>query len=193
MSKSKKNNRSKKSKKQNRKSRKHLINHLKKENAIKINNTGLTEVIYKEGKQSPKKTVFEWNGNYDGKNAKIHMDLDVDGSKTKTDLKLSNQDLMNILKSTGAVNQPLDQRLQKLDTDLSMMYPSTPIIIHSGEMPMPMPMPMSLENEIFASPMLSEPEIPMQLNSETQTPMSMSNSAVKKMKNASKSRRKNNK
>jgi hypothetical protein len=183
MSKSKK---SKKSRKQNKKSRKHLRNHLrnhvKKENSIKIDNTGLTEFIYKEGKQSPKKTVFEWNGNYDGENAKIHMDLDMDGKKTKTDLKLSNKDLMNILASTAAVNQPLDERLQALDNDLSVVYPSNPVIIHSGEMPMP------LENEIFASPMISETPMAMQMISET--PMAMSNSSVKKMNNTSKSRRK---
>ena len=179
MSKSKK---SKKSRKQNKKSRKHVINHVKKENSIKIDNTGLTEFIYKEGKQSPKKTVFEWNGNYDGENAKIHMDLDMDGKKTKTDLKLSNKDLMNILASTAAVNQPLDERLQALDNDLSVVYPSSSVIIHSGEMPMP------LENEIFASPMISETPMAMQMISET--PMAMSNSSVKKMNNTSKSRRK---
>jgi hypothetical protein len=120
---------------------------------INIDNTGSTEVVYTEGKLSPKKTVFEWNGNYDGKNAKIHMDLDIDGKKTKTDLKLSNQDLMNILSSNNVVNRPIDQRLQSLDEDLGSMYPSAPVIIHPGEMPMnEMPMnemPMPLEPEII--------------------------------------------
>jgi hypothetical protein len=138
-----------------------------RKNIINIDNTGLTKFIYKEENQSPKKTVFEWNGNYDGKNAKIHMNLDINGKKTKTDLKLSNQDLMNILGSTNVVEQPLDERLQSLDKDLSSMYPNTPInisnipapiFIHSGEMPMSMPMPMNeipldmfLENEIIAN------------------------------------------
>jgi hypothetical protein len=89
---------------------------------------------------------------------------------------------MNILASTAAVNQPLDERLQALDNDLSVVYPSNPVIIHSGEMPMP------LENEIFASPMISETPMAMQMISET--PMAMSNSSVKKMNNTSKSRRK---
>ena len=142
-------NKSKKSRKRPNKKQ----NKISKKNIINIDNTGLTEFIYKEGKQSPKKTVFEWNGNYDGKNAKIHMDLDINGKKTKTNLKLSNQDLMNILGSTNVVEQPLDQRLQLLDTDLSGMYPNTPapVFIHSGEMPMPLNM--SLENEIIAMPM----------------------------------------
>jgi hypothetical protein len=134
-------------------------------NSINIDNTGLTEFIYKEGKQSPKKSRFEWNGKYDGQNAKIHMDFDVDGKKTHSDIKLSNQDLMNILGSTNVVDQPIDQRLQLLDDDLSRIYPNTPInmsntpinmsntpiFIHSGEMPMPLNM--SLEHEIIAVPM----------------------------------------
>ena len=88
------------------------------------------------------------------------MDLNVDGKKTKTDLKLSNQDLMNILSSNNVVNRPIDQRLQSLDKDLSSMYPMASI--HPGEMPMnempmnemPMPMPMPLEPEII---IISEP------------------------------------
>lgn len=155
----------KRSRRPNKRSRK------MKENSINIDNTGLTEFIYKEGKQSPKKSRFEWNGKYDGQNAKIHMNFDVNGIKTHSDLKLSNQDLMNILGSTNVVDQPIDQRLHLLDKDLSSIYPNTPInmsntpinmsntpintpiFIHSGEMPMPLNM--SLEHEIFAIPMSS--------------------------------------
>ena len=145
-------NRSKKKKGTSAKIRKN-IKRSKKSDYINIDNTGSTEVVYTEGKLSPKKTVFEWNGNYDGKNAKIHMDLDVDGKKTKTDLKLSNQDLMNILSSNNVVNRPIDQRLQSLDKDLSSMYPMASV--HPGEMPMnDMPMPMPLEPEII---IISEP------------------------------------
>jgi len=148
-----------KSKKKKRTKTNKNIKGSKKPDYINIDNTGSTEVVYTEGKLSPKKTVFEWNGNYDGKNAKIHMDLDVNGKKTKTDLKLSNQDLMNILSSNNVVNRPIDQRLQSLDEDLGSMYPSAPVIIHPGEMPMndmpmPMPIPMPLEPEII---IISEP------------------------------------
>ena len=121
-------------------------------NSINIDNTGSTEIFYTEGKHSPKKTVFEWNGNYDGKNAKIHMDLDVNGKKTKTDLKLSNQDLMNILGSTNVVDRPIDQRLQSLDEDLSSMY----------HMPMPMPMPLQSRKPVFIDTG-DMPEMPMPL------------------------------
>ena len=108
---------------------------MKKTNNINIANTGSTKILFTEGNQSPKKTVFEWSGNYDGKNAKIHMDLDIDGKKTKTDLKLSNQDLMNIIGSTNVVDSPIDQRLQMLDEDLSNVYPSKPVFIDTGDMP----------------------------------------------------------
>ena len=63
------------------------------------------------------------------------MDLDIDGKKTKTDLKLSNQDLMNIIGSTNVVDSPIDQRLQMLDEDLSNMYPIKPVFIDTGDMP----------------------------------------------------------
>ena len=62
-------------------------------NYIHIDNTGLTKVMYTQGNQSPKKTIFKWDGKYDGKNANIHMNLNVDGKKTHSDLKLSNKDL----------------------------------------------------------------------------------------------------
>ena len=189
MTKSKKNLRKSRKPRQNiRKSRKPRK---PRKPSININNTGLTEFIYKEGKQSPKKTVFEWNGNYDGKNAKIHMDLDVEGKKTKTDLKLSNQDLMNILGSTTVVEQPLDQRLQSLDKDLSIMYPNTPIFIHSGEMPMnemPMPLNMSLENEIIAMPMPMPMPLNMSLENEIIANKSKSNHDAKKSKSKGKSK-----
>ena len=153
-----KKSRKKHNKRQNKRSRK---NRKGNENSININNTGLTEFIYKEGKQSPKKSTFKWNGKYNGQIAQVHMDFDVDGKKTHSDLKLSNQDLMNILGSTNVVDQPLDQRLQLLDKDLSGIYSNTPVFIHSGEMPMSempmseMPINMSLEHEIFAIPMPS--------------------------------------
>jgi hypothetical protein len=174
-----------KSKKNIKKSRQSRQPRQPRQNSINIDNTGLTEFIYKEGKQPPKKTVFEWNGNYDGKNAKIHMDLEVNGEKTKTDLKLSNQDLMNILGSTSVVEQPLDQRLQSLDKDLSIMYPNTPIFIHSGEMPLnEIPLNMSLDNEIIDLP-LNMSEMPINMSA-----IVKSNHDVKKGKRKSKKMKK---
>jgi hypothetical protein len=194
-------NKSKKSRKRpNKRSRKRSKKNRKmKANSINIDNTGLTEFIYKEGKQSPKKSTFKWNGNYNGQTAKIHMDFDVDGQKTQSNIKLNNQDLMNIIGSTDVVNQPIDQRLQLLDKDLSGVYPNTPInmsntpinmsntpintpiFIHSGEMPMPS---MSLEHEIIAVPM----PLSMPMSLEHDIPKSKSKSS-RKGKSKSKSKR----
>ena len=65
-------------------------------NYIHINNTVSTNVMYTQGNRPPKKTTFKWDGKYDGKNANIHMDLNVNGKNTKSNLKLSNKDLMKI-------------------------------------------------------------------------------------------------
>lgn len=103
-------------------------------NYLRINNTGLTKVIYTEGNQSPKKTVFKWDGNYDGKNANIHMNLDVDGKKTHSNLKLSNNDLMKII-GTSVVDKPIDQRLELLDEDVTnILSPSMMILAEEPQM-----------------------------------------------------------
>ena len=143
-------------------------------NYINIDNTGLTKVIYTEGNKSPKKTVFKWDGKYDGKNANIHMNLNVDGKKTQSDLKLSNNELMKIL-GANVVDKPIDQRLELLDEDVSNLYSESPLSaspypmmmmqspsnvpVFVNEMPMPMsmsmPMSMPIKEEqimIVASP-----------------------------------------
>ena len=130
-------------------------------NYINIDNTGLTKVIYTEGNKSPKKTVFKWDGKYDGKNANIHMNLNVDGKKTQSDLKLSNNELMKIL-GANVVDKPIDQRLELLDEDVSNLYSESPlsaspypmmmmqspsnvpVFVNEMPMPMSMSMPMSM-------------------------------------------------
>lgn len=110
----------------------------KNQNYINIDNTGLTKLIYTEGNQSPKTTVFKWDGKYDGKNANIHMNLDVDGKKTKSNIKLSNDDLMKIL-SANVVEKPIDQRLQSFDEDISNIYSPSSMMILAQEPPMMSP------------------------------------------------------
>ena len=136
-------------------------------NYINIDNTGLTKVIYTEGNKSPKKTVFKWDGKYDGKNANIHMNLNVDGKNTQSDLKLSNNELMKIL-GANVVDKPIDQRLESLDEDVSNLYSESPLSaspypmmmmstsnvpVFVNEMPMPMSMPIKEQQiMIVASP-----------------------------------------
>ena len=88
---------------------------------VNIDNIGSTKIMYTEGNQPPKKTLLEWDGHYDGKNADIHMNLDVDGKKRQTELKLTNDELMKIL-GANVVNRPIDERLESLDEDVGKMY-----------------------------------------------------------------------
>jgi hypothetical protein len=119
------------------KTKKSNMKSITKANKISIDNTGQTELIYKEGNKSPKKTVFKWDGNYDGKNANIHMNLDVDGKQTKSDIKLSNEDIMELL-SQNTINKSLDQRLD--DDFNNTMFQNQPPV-YTGEMPMPSEIP----------------------------------------------------
>ena len=101
-------------------------------NYINIDNTGLTKVIYTKGNESPKKTVFKWDGKYDGKDAIVHMNLDVDGKKTKSNIKLSNDELMKIL-GANVVDKPIDQRLESFDEEVSNIFsPYPPLQPYQG-------------------------------------------------------------
>jgi len=126
-----------KSKSQSQKAKTHKTR--KNQNYINIDNTGLTKVIYTEGNQPPKTTVFKWDGKYDGKNANIHMNLDVDGKKTNSNLKLSNDDLMKII-GANVVEKPIDQRLQSFDEDISNIYSPSSMMILAQEPQMMSPM-----------------------------------------------------
>lgn len=126
---------------------------MKSANKINIGNTGLTELIYKEGNKSPKKTVFKWDGNYDGKNANIHMNLNVDGKQTKSDIKLSNEEIMELL-SQNTVDKSLDRRL---DDDFNNILNQPPV--YMGDMPIDTamhidtPMPRQMSRPIIISDM----------------------------------------
>jgi hypothetical protein len=122
------------------KTKKSNMKSITKANKINIDNTGQTELIYKEGNKSPKKTVFKWDGNYDGNNANIHMNLDVDGKQTKSDIKLSNEDIMELL-SQNTINKSLDQRLD--DDFNNTMFQNQPPV-YTGEMPGEMYMPTAM-------------------------------------------------
>ena len=125
--------------KDKRKSVKHSKNY------VNIDNTGSTKVIYTEGNKFPKQTIFKWDGKYDGKDAIVHMNLDVDGKKTKSNIKLSNDELMKIL-GANVVDKPIDQRLESFDQDFGNMfspYPAQPYPAQNLQ-PSPSPLPMMI-------------------------------------------------
>jgi hypothetical protein len=156
-------------------------------NYINIDNTGLTKVIYTEGNKSPKKTIFKWDGKYDGKNANIHMNLNVDGKKTHSDLKLTNNDLMKIL-GANVVDKPIDKRLELLDESVSNMYASP--LSHSSVMILaeePQIIPAHSNVPVFINEMPEEQE-QMMIVSSSLSP-SPSPSPSKKGKKRSKSQK----
>jgi hypothetical protein len=82
---------------------------IKNNNNVKFNNTGLTEFVYKEGNQSPKKMTIKWDN--DGNKTKINMNTNIDGKEKKTTLNLSNDKIKELLGATKVVDEPIDQRL----------------------------------------------------------------------------------
>lgn len=157
MSKTKKNLKTPKTIKKLRKANKSKKRIHKGNNYINFHNIGSTEIIYKEGNLSPKKTIFKWNGNYDGNNAKIHMDLNVDGKKTKTDINLTNNQIKELLGANNVVDNPIDQRLIH---DFSMnphSFPQEQIYISplsASNMPLIISDPLIVESEMISTPSL---------------------------------------
>ncbi len=155
MTKTKKNLKTTKSIKKLRKGNKSKKRIHKANKYISIHNIGSTEVIFKEGNLSPKKTTFKWNGNYDGNNAKIHMDLNVDGKQTKTDINLSNNQIKELLGATKVVDQPLDQRLIDDFIMTPQSMPKEQIFISplsASNMPVFMSDPLVVESEFITAP-----------------------------------------
>jgi hypothetical protein len=109
--------------KANIKNKRKSVKHSK--NYVNIDNTGSTKIIYTEGNNAPKQTILKWDGKYDGKDAIVHMNLDVDGKKTNSNIKLSNDDLMKIL-GANVVDKPIDQRLESFDEDFGSMFSPYP-------------------------------------------------------------------
>jgi hypothetical protein len=78
----------------------------KKDNFI---NTGLSQIVYKEGNQAPQEMIIKWDN--DGNNTKINMNTNINGKNKKSTLNLSNDKIKEILGSTKVIEQPIDQRL----------------------------------------------------------------------------------
>jgi hypothetical protein len=80
--------------------------------ATYIENTGFTKTFVRDNHHKDVNNLTEWNANYDGKRAKIKINMNTNGKKDKIRMKLSNKDLEQIL-SVPAINSPLEVRLQE--------------------------------------------------------------------------------
>jgi len=79
-------------------------------NKIFIKNIGSTETTYKENNKSPKRSSLKWTGNYDGNIAKINVSINDNGKKQKSKIKLTNDEIINIL-SNQVDTTLIDERL----------------------------------------------------------------------------------
>ena len=87
--------------------RRHNKSH--KHNKIAIRNSGSMTTITRVNN--------DWNAKYNGKEAVIHANLDVDGKKAEID-KRFNKDEIGQLLGISTTNEPLDKRLQMLSSPI---------------------------------------------------------------------------
>ena len=81
----------------------------KKSNGLQFLNVGSTNTTIRNN-DAVKNSSIKWSGNYDGKLANIHVDVNDNGRKENMDIKLTNDDLTQLL-GYPAVEKQLDIRL----------------------------------------------------------------------------------
>ena len=75
-----------------------------------IKNRGTTQTLINNNNQKLFNQI-NWDADYDGQTANISVTTDSDGNKNHFDLKLDNEDLVNIL-NIPTINIPIDKRIQ---------------------------------------------------------------------------------
>ncbi len=76
---------------------------------LQLLNVGTTNTTIKNNDKITNSSV-KWSGDYDGKLANIHVSVDDNGRKEDMDIKLTNDDLTQLL-GYPAVEKQLDMRL----------------------------------------------------------------------------------
>ena len=87
-----------------------------KRNKIAIRNTGSMTTITRVNNETSQRNM-DWNAKYNGKEAVIHANLDIDGKKAEID-KRFNKDEIGQLLGIPTENEPLDKRLQMLSSPI---------------------------------------------------------------------------
>ena len=75
-----------------------------------IQNRGISQTVLLNNNKSNINEI-RWNTDYDGEQAKIHIDLNENGQKDHINLTLNNEDLVELL-NIPSTRQPLDVRLK---------------------------------------------------------------------------------
>lgn len=96
----------KKSNKKNKSLKKELKNAF---SGLQFLNVGSTNTIIRNN-DDIKNSSIKWSGNYDGKIANIHVDVNDNGRKENMDINLTNDDLTQLL-GYPAVEKQIDTRL----------------------------------------------------------------------------------
>ena len=94
--------------------RRHNKSH--KRNKIAIRNTGSMTTITRVNNETSQRNM-DWNAKYNGKEAVIHANLDIDGKKAEID-KHFNKDEIGQLLGIPTENESLEKRLQILSSPI---------------------------------------------------------------------------
>ena len=100
----------------------------KLKNRISIKNTGFMTTITRVDDKTSQRNI-DWNANYNGKEALVHANLDVDGKKAEIDKRFDKNEINQLL-GIPTENEPLEKRLQLLsssidenDADMEKLFP----------------------------------------------------------------------
>ena len=81
-----------------------------------VRNTGFMTTITRVDDKTSQRNM-DWNAKYNGKEAVIHANFDVDGKKAEI-AKRFNKDEIGQLLGISTTNEPLDKRLQMLSSPI---------------------------------------------------------------------------
>ena len=84
----------------------------KLKNRISIKNTGFMTTITRVDDKTSQRNI-DWNANYNGKEAVVHANLNVDGKNAEIDKRFDKNEINQLL-GIPTQNEPLENRLQLL-------------------------------------------------------------------------------
>ena len=103
---------SKKRRMRTNKSHNRRSNKDKLKNRISIKNTGFMTTITRVNDKTSQRNI-DWNANYNGKEAVVHANLNVDGKNAEIEKRFDKNEINQLL-GIPTQNEPLENRLQLL-------------------------------------------------------------------------------
>jgi len=87
-----------------------------RKNRIAIKNTGFMTTITRVDDKTTQRNM-DWTADYNGKEAVVHANLDVDGKKAEIDKRFDKNEINQLL-GIPTENEPLENRLQLLSSSI---------------------------------------------------------------------------